>query len=143
MLERIRRLDPRLCDLRGWSRKLIAALRDDDRWRDEAEIAAAMERGLAEYRALLSWIADAGLDRLEVGDFDLDDPEPTPPALTVAAISGAVASLPDPDRLLLTLRHEEGCSDAEIALVLDIPEVRVRQRVCESMHRLRAMLGRT
>jgi RNA polymerase sigma-70 factor (ECF subfamily) len=58
-----------------------------------------------------------------------------------AEVHRAVAMLPEPQRLAVSLRHFSGLSHQEIARILDIPPGTVRSRLSRAYHRLRPLLA--
>jgi RNA polymerase sigma factor for flagellar operon FliA len=111
---------------------------------DEAEIARALELPAEDYEKLLTRIADAGIARLNVLDFD-DQSSFTASAegeLEACTLIEAIERLPRNAQQVLALLHQEGCSLSEAATVLGIDEGRVRRVHTEALHRLRASLGK-
>ena len=102
----------------------------------------------------LSAARRAVIDRLRLDsrageDLDalpLADPAPSPLEQTIsaealAAVRAAVAELPAETRELVQLRFVDGLRFAEIAQVLGISEVAIRQRVSRTVRELRARLS--
>jgi RNA polymerase sigma-70 factor (ECF subfamily) len=58
-----------------------------------------------------------------------------------ARVIAAMNRLSELDRLVLTLRHMDGLSEAETATVLDCPPGTVKSRVSRALERLRRELG--
>jgi RNA polymerase sigma factor (sigma-70 family) len=56
------------------------------------------------------------------------------------AVHGAVASLPEPDRLLVSLFHLGGYSQREVAALADLPEQVVKKRLFRARKALRRLL---
>ncbi|NJO81680.1 MAG: sigma-70 family RNA polymerase sigma factor [Blastochloris sp.] len=56
------------------------------------------------------------------------------------AVHAAVASLPEPDRLLVSLFHLGGYSQREVAAVVDLPEQVVKKRLFRARQTLRRLL---
>jgi len=148
MLDYLSSLDGKLREARRKSRLLaraIAALdKALDRAPEEPEIAAALSMEQAEYEALLTSIAAAGVARLELLDFDADgSPEPANEAdVAPATLEAALLKLPRLSQQVLSILYEEGCTASEAAEVLGIDAGRVQRIHTEAMHRLRASLGR-
>jgi RNA polymerase sigma-70 factor, ECF subfamily len=71
-----------------------------------------------------------------------DPPGPaTKPTDDFLAVHGAVAALPEPQRVIVALRHFSGLSHEEIAEVLSIPTGTVRSRLSRAYERLRPLLS--
>lgn len=64
-------------------------------------------------------------------------------AQTVRILSSAVDTLPERERLVLSLIHEQGLSQKEVAYVIGVSEPRVCQIVSQAHARLRASLDGT
>jgi RNA polymerase sigma factor (sigma-70 family) len=92
--------------------RLIGRLRAKPNAPLEAGVALADEHALSE--------PDRALDRIYVGR--------------------ALDELSDHERLLITLRYEEGCSHPQIAQRLQIPEATARVRLHRAHKRLRSLL---
>lgn len=72
-------------------------------------------------------------------------PQAEPPQLvelraTRAMVHAAVASLPEPDRLLVSLFHLGGYSQREVAALADLPEQVVKKRLFRARQTLRRLL---
>jgi RNA polymerase sigma-70 factor (ECF subfamily) len=67
-------------------------------------------------------------------------PEP-PPADALLAVHRAVAELPEPQRIIVSLRHFTGLSHEDLARVLDLPPGTVRSRLSRAYERLRPLLA--
>jgi RNA polymerase sigma-70 factor (ECF subfamily) len=63
------------------------------------------------------------------------------PADALLGVHGAVAALPEPQRVVVSLRHFTGLSQEEIARVLEVPAGTVRSRLSRAYERLRHLLG--
>lgn len=151
MLDYASSLDARTQAAWAESRRLvrvIAALdRTLQRAPEEAEIAEAMGLDGEAYRRLLTTLDALGLCRIGILELDpADDDEaavdPACPPLDVQ-LAAAIAALPELLQLVLALHHHEQCSAAEIAAVLDLDEPRVVELHAETIHRLRARIGRS
>jgi RNA polymerase sigma-70 factor (sigma-E family) len=59
------------------------------------------------------------------------------------ALIGELAKLPKKQRAVLVLRYFEGCSDAEIAEILNCSPVTVRSQACRALAKLRVELKPT
>lgn len=149
MLDFVRSSDDRTQEIWSQSRRLVRVIgkldRELGRAPDEEEIAAAMELGRLEYRALLRAIASVGQVPLEAVSLDPErddevfEGEESRPALDVI-LAEAIAFLPEAQQHVLALHHQEGCTPLEIAMVLDLEEERVVELHAEAVHRLRAGL---
>lgn len=64
-----------------------------------------------------------------------------PPADPSADVHRAVADLPEPHRLVVSLRHFAGLSHDEIAQTLSLPAGTVRSRLSRAYDRLRPLLA--
>jgi len=125
----------------------------------EAEVAARLEMGVGELRAVftqLSTVNVAALDDLigfgaERGDSlslidTLEDPGATDPAGNVEAqetkrlLARAIERLGEREKLVLVLYYYEGMTLAEIGRVLGVTESRISQMHTAAMQRLRASL---
>jgi RNA polymerase sigma factor for flagellar operon FliA len=153
MLDYLRSLDPMTRDLRRSSRKVTEAIRtltgENGRPPEEADIAAALNIGVQEYRELLERIAKGGMARLELLDLehheidgggDNADDELRRKQLS-ARVAGAIEALPPRQQDVLALYYQEECTLREIGAILGVSESRVSQIHSEAMHRLRALMG--
>jgi RNA polymerase sigma-70 factor (ECF subfamily) len=73
----------------------------------------------------------------------LPDEAPAPPAAIDASaeVHRAVAALPEPHRVIVSLRHFTGMSHEQIAQTLHIPAGTVRSRLSRAYDRLRPLLA--
>ena len=148
MLDYLSGLDGGLRLVRRESRLLartIAALeRALGRAPEEEEIARALELEAADYDRLLTRIADAGIARLCVLDFDDEAPlrPPSDGDLDGSTLVEAIERLPQHAQQVLSLIYQEGCTASEAASVLGLDEARVRRLHAEAIHRMRASLGK-
>jgi len=149
MLDYASSLDERTQAAWAESRRLVRAIAALDRALgrepEEAEIAEAMGLDGEAYRGLLTTIDALGLCRIEILDLDPAEDDgaveaPGPPL--DEQLAAAIAGLPEQLQLILALHHHEQCSAAEIAAVLDLDEPRVVELYAETIHRLRARIGR-
>lgn len=111
---------------------------------EEAEIASSLELEAADYDGLLTRIADAGVARLCVLDFD-DEGSLTASSdgeLDGPTLIEAIERLPRHAQQVLSLLYQEGCSAQEAATILGLDEGRVRRVHTEAIHRMRASLGK-
>jgi RNA polymerase sigma-70 factor, ECF subfamily len=95
--------------------------------------------GLVYRIAFNSAISAARRPRLAV----LVDDSPSPaakPADHLLKVHRAVAQLPEPQRVIVSLRHFTGLSHEEIAEVLSIPAGTVRSRLSRAYDKLRQLL---
>jgi RNA polymerase sigma factor for flagellar operon FliA len=148
MVDHILAVDPEVRETRAVSRRIARAIRalyDATGAPPTRErIAEVMKIDLDEYEALLARIARFGLARIEVLDLDattgsrLDDSD-SPTAETLAE---AIDLLPAMDRDLLVLLFQEDCSMEEAAAVVGVSQYRATLQYTETVHRLRASLGK-
>jgi RNA polymerase sigma factor for flagellar operon FliA len=154
MIEYVRAFDARARNLQIVSQRLTRAIRIRagalGRAPDEAEIAAAMNLEIPAYRRTLGALARGGMMQLQLGqasgdpdDAEADAPVAVEPAAMASALAKAVEELPLIGQHILALHHQEDCSPREIAAVLDLTEARVLQLHAETIHRLRAGIGRS
>jgi RNA polymerase sigma factor for flagellar operon FliA len=154
MLDHLRDLDPQTRACRAASRRVtqaIAALtRRLGRAPEEDEIAAELGVAVEEYRATLTALDRAGMNRLELLDVDREVPPDTsalPESLAarqelLELVVAGIEALPERLRNVLTLYYEEECTLREVGAVLDVSEARACQLHTEAIHRLRAAIGR-
>ncbi len=165
MLDELRRLDWMPRGVRERSRRIEDAIHATNqalgRQATEAEIAATLELPLDEYQALLHeaqggqllYLDDLpGEPDLHVHDHDDEDPlhaRATDDPLAALMAKGlretlvaAIESLPEREKLLLSLYYEQGLNLKEIGLVLEVTEARVSQLRTQAIARLRAHIAR-
>lgn len=154
MLDHLRSLDPSSQQARVLSKRLAEAIsrihNRTGRAAEEDEIAAELDLTLDDYRDVLTRIQLAGMARLELLDIDsvdLDSPEDLPDEEAAQrelsdAVATAIERLPQRLQYLLALYYQEGCTLKEIGAILGVTESRVSQLHTETMHRLRADIGR-
>lgn len=146
MLDYVRTFDRRAGEAEAASRRLTQAIaksaRALGRAPTEDEIAAELGLSRPEYRNLLSAIGAAGAVRLDAVPPEIEDGTAEAVAAMVEKLSEALRALPEIAQQVLALHHQEGCTFAEIALVLEIEERRAAQIYTEATHRLRAGLTR-
>ncbi len=148
MIDYLSSLDARVREARRESRLLARVIgtleRALGRPPEEAEIARSMELDPDAYDRMLTRIADAGVARLQVLDFDetsISGAEPDG-ELEAATLVDAIERLPRACQQVLSLLYQDGCTASEAASVLGTNEGRVRRVHTEAMHRVRAALGK-
>ena len=152
ILDYLRQSDPLARGHRATSRKIAETVRSLSqtlgRSPEEAEVAAALGMEVEQYREQLQKVAEAGMARLEVVDFDAvaSDEEGADDALdrtqVVDAVAQCIDKLPERLRLVLGLYYQEGCTLQQIGNILGVTEGRACQIHSQAMHEIRAMLGR-
>jgi RNA polymerase sigma factor for flagellar operon FliA len=154
MLDYLRSLDPASRRARAASRKLaetIGQLRQSlGRQPTEEEVAGNLGITLDSYYQLLNGVAEAGMTRVDMVDFDRLDAIPDAGArpdevaerhLLVEGMVTAINDLPERLQLVLALLYQEGCTLREVGAVLEVTESRACQLHAEAIHRLRASVG--
>lgn len=153
MLDYLRSMDTVSRHTRRASRDLTRTIKDLTRRLgrppEEPEIAQALNLDPAAYRATLTRIAEAGMTRLELLDFDQVEADPGGRLVDdevsqrelVGAVADAVETLPPRLQQVLALYYQEECSLREIGAILGVSESRVSQLHTEAVHRLRAAIG--
>ncbi|MFJ4344820.1 RNA polymerase sigma factor FliA [Pseudomonas sp. NPDC089401] len=116
----------------------------------EREIAAAMGLSLAEYQQLL-WDINGShmlaIDQVHEDTLEYDQPHGRNPLNALldernrTGLIRAIENLPERERLLMVLYHQEKLNMREIGLVLEISESRVCQLHSLAISRLRASLA--
>jgi len=144
VLDFVRSLDPAAKAARALSRRIAAAMRECG---GEPEVARELGMTVDELRDALERVAEAGMARLEMLDFDRQEQvhgseEHTAPGLG-EAVADAIHRLPEPLAQVLALHCQEECTFAEIGDILGVTERRARQMHSEAIHRVRALIGRT
>jgi RNA polymerase sigma factor for flagellar operon FliA len=154
MLDYLRSLDSHSRANRALSRKVTRAIqkltRTHKRQPEEEEIAAELDQTLLQYRATLASLDRAGMNRLEMIDFDAETmadsaelPDDSAGRKEIQqAVSEAITQLPDRLQQVLALYYTEECTLREIGVILDVSESRVCQLHTEAVHRLRAAVGK-
>lgn len=150
MLDHLSSLEKRVTEARAESRKLARAIRALSEALSRAptseEIADALDFSPEGYTAMLERLVDTGLARLCVLDIDLPEPHETATSeaeeLPMGLLAGAIDELPQPGKDLLILIYQENCSLDETAAVLGITAKRASLVMAETLHRLRAAIGR-
>jgi RNA polymerase sigma factor for flagellar operon FliA len=154
MLDYVRSLDSSVRRVRRASRRLTRAIKEltqaHGRAPTDQEIAESLGLDEGGYRDLLARIAEAGMARLELMDFDQDevesggdpiDDEAGRKELLVAMVD-AIEGLPPRLQQVLALYYQEGCTLREVGAVLGISESMASRLQTEAIHRLRAAIGR-
>lgn len=154
MLDYLRGLDSSVRRVRHASRRLTRAIKDltsqKGRAPTDREIADALGLDAEGYHDLLARIAEAGMARLELMDFDqeevdsdatpIDDEASRKELLT--AMVDAIDELPPRLQQVLALYYQEECSLREVGAVLGVGESMASRLHTEAIHRLRAAIGR-
>jgi RNA polymerase sigma-70 factor (ECF subfamily) len=86
-------------------------------------------------------VSAARRPRLAVLAHDPAGPAAADTADTLLAVHRAVAELPEPQRVIVSLRHFTGLSHEELARVLGLPPGTVRSRLSRAYERLRPLLA--
>src|SRR3569623_438747 len=158
MLDEIRRNDWAPRSVHRKARKLADAVRQiENRERRDArdhEVARELGMSLDEYHQILQdasgylgmSFVDLGVDEDSIGP-ELADRAPGPVDRVQndafkRSLSDAIASLPDRERLVMTLNYDEELNLREIGAVIGVSESRVSQIHSQALIRLQARLGR-
>lgn len=154
MLDYVRSLDSSVRRVRRSSRRLTRAIKELTqalgRAPTDGEIAESLGLDDGGYHDLLARIAEAGMARLELMDFDQDevesgadpiDDEASRKELMVAMVD-AIEGLPPRLQQVLALYYQEGCTLREVGAVLGVSESMASRLQTEAIHRLRAAIGR-
>lgn len=154
MLDYLRGLDTSVRRVRHASRHLTRTIKELTQSRNrpptEREIADALNLDADGYHDLLARIAEAGMARLELMDFDQEDfesdDEPVDDEASrrelVEAMVAAIDDLPPRLQQVLALYYQEECTLREVGAVLGVGESMVSRLHTEAIHRLRAAIGR-
>jgi RNA polymerase sigma factor FliA len=158
ILDSLRALDWGPRELRRKGRQIEDAIQSLNgrlaRCPSEAEIASEMQLTLEQYQQLLGDlrgldIGTLNAERPEDSEDELaylaGDPEESPLLLcerseTKVRLAKAIAELPEPERMVLTLYYYEEMTMREVGLTLNVVESRVSQIHSSAMVRLRAAL---
>ena len=156
MLDEVRRGDWSPRSVHRNSRRVAEAIRGIEMRTggDAADSAVAKELGvsLTDYHAMLQDTLGSrlfSLDELIEGDNGKDallkgaTDDPANDALKerlAGAIAGAIADLPERERMVLSLYYDDELNLKEIGLVLEVSESRVSQILSQATKRLRARL---
>jgi RNA polymerase sigma-70 factor, ECF subfamily len=73
-------------------------------------------------------------------DIPSEEPDPAEASDTTQKVLEALQALPDEQRAVVTLKHLEGFSYSEIAVMLRIPEKKVKSRLYEGRQALKEVL---
>ncbi len=155
MLDEIRRSDWTPRSVHRKARQVAEAMRaiEHAKGRDarDVEVAEALGIGLEEYYRILQDAAGCRIFSLDDGDGRDEQAEPTgvgdDPAAAVedeafrAALAEAIASLPERERLVMSLYYDEELNLREIGEVLGVSESRVCQIHGQALVRLRARMA--
>ncbi|MEQ8514661.1 MAG: sigma-70 family RNA polymerase sigma factor, partial [Chromatocurvus sp.] len=113
----------------------------------DAEIADELTMPLSEYHALAAELATARMTSLDDIEQPVQGSSSEEPEAHLHdsgfrdALAGAVAMLPDKEKLMMSLYYSEDLNLREIGLVLDVSESRVSQLHGQALARLRASLS--
>ena len=155
MLDEIRRSDWTPRSVHRKARQVAEAMRaiEHAKGRDarDVEVAEALGIGLEEYYRILQDAAGCRIFSLDDGDGRDEQGEPAgagdDPAAAVedeafrAALAEAIASLPERERLVMSLYYDEELNLREIGEVLGVSESRVCQIHGQALVRLRARMA--
>jgi RNA polymerase sigma factor for flagellar operon FliA len=153
MNDHLRGLDAAIARAQSASNHLTDAIRDLSRALgrspSEREIAERLRMTVDEYRSLLIELADAGVARLGLMNFDRVD-ETAPADGRQGAwrrgvfnlLCDAIDDLPPRMHQILLLHHQENLPLEEIATLVSMPYARVVELYTEAVHRLRAAIKR-
>lgn len=154
MLDYLRGLDTTTKHMRRASRELTRTIktltRRLGRPPSDHEIATALGMDAEGYQSHLARLAEAGMTRLEMLDFDHDvadhDADPADEELArrelTVALGDAIEALPARLQQVLALYYQEECTMREIGAVLGVGESMASRLHTEAVHRLRAAIGR-
>lgn len=153
MLDYLRSLDTQSRASRATSRKVTRAIAEVTkrlgRPPEEEEVAAELAMTVVEFRGTLAALERAGMNRLELTDFDADlvadageRPEDAAGRREIQeAVTAAIGTLQPRLQQVLALYYTEECTLREIGEILGVSESRVCQLHAEAVHRLRAAIG--
>ncbi|WP_369957890.1 RNA polymerase sigma factor FliA [Marichromatium sp. AB31] len=157
MIDELRRADWTPRSVHRNTRRIAAAIREvetrEGRTASDAEVAAELEIGLADYHAMLQDSASAnvlGIEDLGGPEMEADrwlagtedsPPEQLAQAQFRLALAQALGGLPERERLVMNLYYNEALNLREIGAVLGITESRVSQIRSQALHRLRSRLS--
>lgn len=152
ILDYLRTFDRMSRTTRSLSRRIATAWREASsslgRQPEEAEVAKKLGMGIDAYRDALQRVAESGMARLEVIDFEqLQSKDEATPEDEVGrqmlreAVANAIPKLPPRLQQVLALYYQEECTLRQIGEVLGVTEARACQLHSEAIHRLRALIG--
>jgi RNA polymerase sigma factor for flagellar operon FliA len=152
MLDHLRSLAPATRGARQTSRKVAQAAaratRTLGRAPAEEEIAAELGVSVERYRTMLSELARAGMNRLELVSMDSIEGKDAPQVdaqVEQGALRGqlaqAIGQLPERLQQVLALYYQEDISLRDVGTVLGVSESRACQLHTEAVLRLRAAIG--
>jgi RNA polymerase sigma factor FliA len=150
MIDALRKLDWAPRSVHRKARAVAAAVREIEQrtGRDarDAEIAEHMGLTLEDYHQALQDAAACQLASLDdkLGDTFTDDADPFEDAADDqfrAALTKAIANLPERERLVMSMYYSDGLNLKEIGAVLDVTESRACQLHGQALTRLRARLA--
>jgi RNA polymerase sigma factor for flagellar operon FliA len=152
MIDALRQLDwaPRSVHRKG--REVAQAMRDiekkEGRAGSDAEIAAVMGIALADYHTIVQDSAACQVSSLDdaAGVMDIAGNEPDPARETESgalreALAEAIATLPERERLVMSLYYDEELNLKEIGAVLGVSESRTCQLHGQALVRLRSRMA--
>lgn len=125
---------------RDWRRKRFGRLRKDDAGVDTNDTRAEPQF------PRLAWVNCLSIDD-EADPIDLPDPSPSPEALAEvrqreAALARAISSLPEEQRLAISLRIEEDLTLSEIASLMRLRNAQAADRLIrDSIQKLRTAIS--
>ncbi len=157
MIDELRRADWTPRSVHRNTRRISEGMRQvesrEGRAASDREIADELKVSLDEYHGMLQDTASSqilGLEDLFGEDMDTDRILPGNGATPTDqlerdqfqdALAGALASLPERERLVLALYYDEELNLREIGAVMDVTESRVSQIRSQALHRLRGRLS--
>jgi RNA polymerase sigma factor for flagellar operon FliA len=109
----------------------------------DKEVAAELGIDLVEYHDVLAEVSLARLSAVEDVDGVSGDTEPeseVTESLRAAALSDAIATLPEKEQLMMSLYYVDGLNLKEIGLILDVSESRVSQIHGQAIAKLKVKL---
>ena len=151
MIDALRKLDWAPRSVHRKARAVAAAMRDIEketgREARDAEVAERLGVPLAEYHAILQDAACCrltSLDDIGSGAEAADDADPFGEVAAQgfrSALAQAIESLPERERLVMSLYYSDGLNLKEIGAVLKVTESRVCQLHGQALMRLKARLA--
>jgi RNA polymerase sigma factor for flagellar operon FliA len=150
MIDALRKLDWAPRSVHRKARAVAAAMRDIEKetGRDarDGEIAERMGIGLSEYHSIVQDAASCRLASLDDAAATLTTPADADPFREVAddgfrtALAQSIETLPERERLVMSLYYSDGLNLKEIGAVLKVTESRVCQLHGQALVRLKARL---